>query len=75
MRLQAAILNVKIRHLDYGSRGQGKLQNTTKNYLSGTDLILPVEKTGYYHIYHQYTVRVQSGRDALHSYLADCGIE
>lgn len=37
-------------------------------------LSLPVEPDGLRHVYHQYTVRVRQGRDALIAHLAGAGI-
>lgn len=37
-------------------------------------LIVPVQRPGYGHVYHQYTVRVGDGRDRLRSALAARGI-
>jgi perosamine synthetase len=37
-------------------------------------VITPVERSGYAHVYHQYTVRVAEGRDSLRSRLATRGI-
>ncbi len=57
-------------------------QNAAKltQYLKNTGLILPVEKPGYYHVYHQYVVRVDAARvgitrDQLASRLKEYGIE
>lgn len=38
------------------------------------DLIAPVERRGYGHVYHQYTVRIRDGRDRLRAGLAARGI-
>ncbi len=37
-------------------------------------LTTPEELSGYGHVYHQYTVRMADGRDAMRSRLAACGI-
>jgi perosamine synthetase len=43
--------------------------------LSGIDgLAFPLERPGHAHVYHQYTVRVERGRDALRSALTELGI-
>jgi dTDP-4-amino-4,6-dideoxygalactose transaminase len=75
--LQAAVLNIKFRHLDAWSAGrqrnaafydaafaQARLGNAVQ-----TPLTLP----GGRHIYNQYVIRVRD-RDALRAHLAACGV-
>jgi dTDP-4-amino-4,6-dideoxygalactose transaminase len=74
--LQAAILRVKLKHLDeYHSLRQeaAACYDTT---LSGIDGIqVPVRSAFTTHIFHQYTLLVQaSGRDALKQHLMENGI-
>lgn len=74
--LQAAILNVKFPHLDDWSRARRERASyyTEKLNEELSDVITtPVEKEGYYHVYHQYTLRV-SNRDKLQAYLKEQGI-
>lgn len=43
--------------------------------LKDTDgLILPTEKSGYTHVYHQFTVRIPEGRDRVQQRLRELGI-
>jgi len=80
--LQAAVLLAKLRHVD---RWNALRQNIARKYdegLSGLqDLRLPPSPDALLpscveHVYHQYTVRVKSGkRDALREYLKSQGVE
>ncbi len=76
--MQAAILNVKLPHLAKWTKLRRKRaalytklieQSLLKNLI-----ITPVEKEGNYHVFHQYTIRVQK-RDELQKYLKEWGIE
>jgi dTDP-4-amino-4,6-dideoxygalactose transaminase len=59
--LQAAILSVKLPHADEWNRLRRKNAARYAELLEGTPLILPTERPGAYHVYHQYTLRVPSG--------------
>jgi len=75
--LQAAILNVKIRHLDEFTQAR---QNLAKRYddalKSRPDLLdIPFRNPASTHVYNQYTVIVKAGkRDDLKKYLLENGI-
>ena len=71
--LQAALLNVKLQHLDEYIQAR---QRAAKIYSDGLDgingIVLPVEMPYSTHVYHQYTLKVQNGkRDELKKYLAE----
>lgn len=72
--LQAAVLNVKLRHLTAWTRAR---QNIAKQYdelLNGLDdLIVPKIASNREHVYHLYVIR-SSKRDALRKQLAQEGI-
>jgi len=75
--LQAAVLQVKLRHLDTWSEARRTNAATynrlfTDRNLSAT-VTLPVIPIGYGHIFNQYIIRVKS-RDALREYLREKGI-
>ena len=75
--LQAAILNVKFKKLDDFSSMRraraGYYTNELNNKVS--DFVqTPVEKEGNYHVFHQYTLRVER-RDELQAYLKENGID
>ncbi len=78
--IQAAILNVKLKHLDeYGKARYAAASYYTEN-LKAFDpeekfFITPKELEQSTHVYHQYTLKIKNGkRDALKEFLADAGI-
>ncbi|MCM3403664.1 MULTISPECIES: DegT/DnrJ/EryC1/StrS aminotransferase family protein [Cytobacillus] len=74
--LQAAVLNVKFPHLDKWSEMRRKNADTYTSLLKekvGDHVVTPVEKEGNYHVFHQYTLRVEN-RDELQKFLQDQGV-
>jgi len=71
--LQAAILRVKLRHLEAWTAARRRIARRYAEGLGGLPLVLPSERPGARHVYHQYTVRTPR-RDALAKHLADAGI-
>lgn len=75
--LQAAILRVRLRHLEEWNEerrivaGRYKLLFAEKKLLDR--IIIPTEQAGNRHVYHQYVVRAQK-RDELQKYLGEHGI-
>lgn len=72
--LQAAVLRVKLRHLDGWVAARRNLAAKYDELLAGTDLELPVESPGTTHAFHLYVVR-HVMRDRLRIALAEAGIE
>jgi dTDP-4-amino-4,6-dideoxygalactose transaminase len=75
--LQAAILQVKLQHLDHYNQARQKAAATYNQELSGIDQITtPAAMPHSTHIYHQYTLTLQPdvSRDDLKAYLKDRGI-
>lgn len=74
--LQAAILNVKLNHLDAFITARREAADYYHSALSGLEwLILPKTSPNSTHTYHQFTVTVKNGeRDKLKQHLADHGI-
>ena len=69
--MQAAILDIKLRHLNEYNGARSKAAARYDRLLSATPLVLPAIAPDRTHVYHQYTVRVPNGqRDALREYLA-----
>ncbi|MGH2371783.1 MAG: DegT/DnrJ/EryC1/StrS family aminotransferase, partial [Chloroflexota bacterium] len=67
--LQAAILRVKLRHLDEGNRRRRRLADTYGQALAGVPpVILPAEQPWGHHVYHLYVIRAER-RDALQAHL------
>jgi dTDP-4-amino-4,6-dideoxygalactose transaminase len=75
--VQAAILRVKLRHLDLENGLRRSLAERYHKGLAGTTLCLPMVSSGAEAVWHQYTVRT-SQRGALCEHLATrrimCGI-
>ena len=76
--LQAAVLKVKLGHLDDWLNRRREIATAYADLLRGVDGIsLLAERVGARHIYNYYTVRVAGGarkRDAVADYLKSCGI-
>jgi dTDP-4-amino-4,6-dideoxygalactose transaminase len=66
--LQAAILRVKLRHLEADNQRRRRLAAIYDGRLGKSGLILPVAPEASRHVYHQYVIRTP-GRDALRAYL------
>lgn len=72
--LQAAILLVKLPHLDRWNEARRANAARYNELLAGVSAVdTPVEKEGRRHIYNQYTLRVEK-RDALRDFLKDRGV-
>jgi dTDP-4-amino-4,6-dideoxygalactose transaminase len=74
--IQAAILDVKLRHLDeYNESRNDAAHYYTSCLKELAQVVCPAELPASTHVYHQYTLKVENGlRDALKAYLASCGI-
>ena len=70
--LQAAILRVKLHHLDVENDRRRGLAALYDEHLPSA-VIRPVERPGCRHVYHLYVVRVRD-RDRVRARLADAGI-
>jgi dTDP-4-amino-4,6-dideoxygalactose transaminase len=71
--MQAAILRVKLEHLDDWTAACRRIAARYDEVLGDAPLTRPVERPGARHVYHLYTVR-HPERDALAKALADLGI-
>jgi dTDP-4-amino-4,6-dideoxygalactose transaminase len=71
--LQAALLRVKLRHLEAWTEARRANAARYREALAGTPVTLPVEPEGARHTYHQFTIRAPR-RDALQAALRDRGI-
>lgn len=71
--LQAAILRVKLRHLDAWIEARRAHAARYDVLLAGSDVVVPEALPGRRHVYHLYVVRARN-REALRRGLADCGI-
>ena len=71
--IHAAILSVKLKHIDEFNNTRIKWAKLYDELLAGTKIKLPVGKSGYRHVYHLYVVET-TGRDSLQEYLKERGI-
>jgi dTDP-4-amino-4,6-dideoxygalactose transaminase len=71
--IQAAILSVKLRHLDASNAARRAIAARYDTTLTGTDLAPPTRRPGAGHVFHQYVVR-SSDRDGLRARLREAGI-
>lgn len=72
--LQAAILRVKLHHLDVNNERRQALAQVYQTRLTGSDLTLPSERPACYHAYHLYVIRCKE-RDRLRLALREQGID
>lgn len=73
--LQAAILSVKLPHLESWHEGRRRNAAWYDEHLAGLPITLPAVRPHNETIYNQYTIRVPAGRrDALRKHLSDAGI-
>lgn len=73
--IQAAILRVKLRHLDDWSEARREVARRYREYFAAAGLdgsiVQPIECEGHHHVYNQYVIRVPAEqRDALRAHLA-----
>jgi dTDP-4-amino-4,6-dideoxygalactose transaminase len=71
--MQAAILRVKLRHLDRWNEARRKIAAAYDGLLAGSQLTLPSRAPDRTHVFHQYVVRLQE-RDRVRTALAAAGI-
>lgn len=72
--IQAALLRVKLRHLDDWQAGRRRVAAGYDELLGGLDdVVTPLVRPDVTHVYHQYTIRVPR-RDQLHEFLRERGI-
>jgi dTDP-4-amino-4,6-dideoxygalactose transaminase len=57
--LQAAILSVKLKHLEEWTEKRRGAATQYNGYLKDTGVITPYEQTGIRHVYHLYVIRLQ----------------
>ncbi len=70
--IQAGVLLVKFRRIDEYNKKRREKASLYNSILSDA-VITPVEKSGAYHVYHQYTVR-SGKRDIIQQCLKDNGV-
>lgn len=72
--IQAAVLRVKLRHLDtWAEERRANAAYYTARFREMPEITPPVERTGNYHVYNQYTIRIPR-RDEAAALLRERGI-
>ncbi len=73
--LQAAVLDIKLKHLDEYSASRYRAAQIYKDLLEGiNEITLPKEMSYSTHVYHQFTIQVSQRREEFREYLAKKGI-
>ncbi|HEX2271645.1 MAG TPA: DegT/DnrJ/EryC1/StrS family aminotransferase [Pyrinomonadaceae bacterium] len=76
--LQAAVLNVKLQHVDKWSDERARLAAVYDELLAkaspGFEVVPPARREDARHIFHQYVIRVPKHRDALMEHLKEHGV-
>ncbi len=79
--VQAAILDIKLKHLDeYNAARRKAADYYDKAFANNAKISLPYRASYSNHVFHQYTIIINDvseashGRDGLHQYLADKGV-
>ena len=72
--IQAALLRVKLKHLDQWNEERRRKARLYTRMLSPLGLVCPSEKKGVRHVYHLYAIKTRK-RDALQAFLKKRGIE
>lgn len=71
--IQAAILDIKLKHLDTYIKNRQRLADIYDNALKDIpEIQIPVRQSNSTHVFHQYTLRIKNGkRDAFQSFLKE----
>lgn len=72
--IQAAILGVKLKHLDEDVAIRKKIAKYYIEHITNPDIITPIVKDWDTHVFHIFTIRTKR-RDELQKYLADNGVQ
>jgi dTDP-4-amino-4,6-dideoxygalactose transaminase len=71
--IQAAIIRVKFKHMDDFNAARRRHADLYRTSITGDDIILPLERSGCHHVYHQFTLRSKY-RDQIMASLHNQGI-
>jgi len=72
--IQAAMLNVKLNHLDNEIAHRRKVANEYLKGINNKAIILPTKENDSAHVWHVFVIRCER-RDELQKYLADNGVQ
>lgn len=71
--MQAAILRIKLASIDSDNDARRKNADAYRAAIRCADIVLPSERQGFRHVYHQFTLRTP-GRDKIAQALSSAGI-
>lgn len=71
--LQAAILRVKMKHIDEWNEARRDRAALYSELLKGAAVVTPVTEEHNEHVFHQYSIRIKA-RDGLRKHLEDAGV-
>ena len=72
--IQAAVLDVKLKHLDEDNAIRKEIARYYMEHITHPDIITPIVKDWDAHVFHIFTIRCKE-RDALQQYLTDNGVQ
>jgi UDP-2-acetamido-2-deoxy-ribo-hexuluronate aminotransferase len=74
--IQAAILNIKLKHLDNYSQARNQMASFYDTaFATIGEIQVPKRQSNSTHVFHQYTMRIKNGkRDELQKFLSEKGI-
>ncbi len=72
--IQAAVLNIKLKHLEEWNTQRREIAKKYKNLLKGTPVVLPNEKSDRKHVYHLFVIRVPE-REKFMDFMKNNGID
>ncbi len=72
--IQAAMLRVKLRHLDDEIKHRREISNYYLDNLKNENIILPTAKEESHHVWHVFVIRTES-REKLQKHLLDNGVQ
>jgi dTDP-4-amino-4,6-dideoxygalactose transaminase len=72
--MQAAILSVKLKHLDAWTEKRRRAAALYRELLEGSHVVAPIESPGMRHVYHLFVVRL-TNREAVAAKLKEAGID
>jgi dTDP-4-amino-4,6-dideoxygalactose transaminase len=71
--LQAAVLRVKLAHLDEGNDARARIAHRYADALSDCGMIMPAERSESTHVFHLFVIRSER-RDELQDFLTERGV-
>lgn len=72
--IQAAMLRVKLRHLEEENARRDAIAKAYNEAITNPNVVVPVRFEGTTQVWHQYVIRVKEGRDAFRKALEQRGV-